>query len=661
MGFSDISIKNKFIILTGVVTIFMLVISFVGYYMASKELKESISEEVTSTMQYAAADMDSWLSRRIGVAQAQASLYSNFNGDFARIKAKDTMSLATYDKTIIDMGVGLEDGTFTSYANGLTSLDPRQRPWYLSVKDTGKEFFVTSPYEDLNTHQVLVSIIAPVKNGNAYVGSVCEDIGLDILAEKAGEIKYRGTGYASFMDAEGAIIATSDPELNGVANVTDIIDTQENIDQLLTTDAGNYVCNVGGTEYVFGYAKIKSTGWIVGLAIPYDTVFGALASIRNTFAIITIVCLLIITLFCTKISNAMTRPILQLEEHAKQLSQGNLRVNDINVEGTDEIGSLTQAFNTMSNNLRNLINKMLTTSEQLAASSQELTASSTQSANTAVHVAETVAEVGGDITKQMKDIEGAKDSINVVSGDIQIVADKAVRVASTSESTAKAAQTGEALMQEAIAKMNSIEKSVLASAEVVERLGESSKQIGQIVEAISEIADQTNLLALNAAIEAARAGEHGRGFAVVSEEVRKLATASQESAEKIRERIESIQASTEEAVVSMKSGTQDVVAGTNAIKEVGMQFKEIMRMVDGIKDEITGINQSVKTVSDGAAQIVQSVDSIDKASRATDQRTQAISSDTETQSASNEEIAAAAQALSHLAEDMQVAIGKFKV
>ena len=661
MGFNDISTKAKFIILTGVVAMAMIVISCVGYFNTDKALSLSVDNEVVVTMQYAATDMDDWLAQRIAVAQSQATLMSNFNGDLNRMKARENMSIASYDKFIVDMGIGLEDGTFTSYALGLTKLDPRTRGWYTDMKNSSSAYTITDPYVDSNTNQTLVSIVAPIKNGGSFIGAICEDIALNVLVEKVNAVKYHGVGTATFMDKAGNIIATSTPEYQGAANIKDVMDTPEHANQMLSTNEGHFSLNLSGEKYVFGYATIPSTEWIVGINVPYDAAFGALSSLRITFAVITIVCLVIITLFCIKVSNAITEPIIQLENHAKQLAQGNLKMPDIPVEGTDEIGSLTSAFNTMSNNLRKLIQKMLSTSEQLAAASEQLTASSTQSANTSVQIAETVSEVGGNITKQMQDIEGAKKSIEVISGDIKIVSDKALNVADTSENTAKAAQTGEELMQEAISKMNSIEKSVLASAEVVERLGESSKQIGQIVEAIAEISDQTNLLALNAAIEAARAGEHGRGFAVVSEEVRKLATASQESAEKIRDRISHIQKSTEEAVESMKGGTQDVVAGTEAIREVGVQFKEIMRMVDGIKDEITGINQSVKTVSDGAAVILTATTSIDKASQATNKRTQAISSATETQSASNEEIAAAAQSLSNLAADMQAAIGQFKV
>ena len=136
--------------------------------------------------------------------------------------------------------------------------------------------------------------------------------------------------------------------------------------------------------------------------------------------------------------------------------------------------------------------------------------------------------------------------------------DDAKQVAAGSAATADAAQKGEALMNEAMAKMAGIEQSVLHSAEVVEKLGESSKQIGEIVDTISGIADQTNLLALNAAIEAARAGETGRGFAVVAEEVRKLAEQSREASEQIKERIAGVQRDTAEAVAAMQSGTSEV-------------------------------------------------------------------------------------------------------
>lgn len=204
----------------------------------------------------------------------------------------------------------------------------------------------------------------------------------------------------------------------------------------------------------------------------------------------------------------------------------------------------------------------------------------------------------------MQDIEAARNSIGIVSDDIKIVSDKATNVVSTSEKTANVAKHGESLMQESISKMDSIEKSVMASAEVVRRLGESSKQIGQIVETISGIAEQTNLLALNAAIEAARAGEHGRSFAIVSEEVRKLATASQEAAEQIRTRIESIQQSTEEAVQSMKYGTEDVKAGTNAIREVEIQFQEIILMVDGIKEEIAAASQTLSNLASDMQNVI---------------------------------------------------------
>ena len=209
--------------------------------------------------------------------------------------------------------------------------------------------------------------------------------------------------------------------------------------------------------------------------------------------------------------------------------------------------------------------------------------------------------------------------------------------------------------------MESIEKSVMATSNVIKTLGDNSQQIGQIVDTVSSIADQTNLLALNAAIEAARAGEAGRGFSVVAEEVRKLAEQSQVATEEIKERISGIQTDTDAAVNAMEQGTVEVERGTQAIREVGEQFGQILSMVGAIEEQIQDINVSVQTVSRGTTNIVAAVDEIDEVSRATSGHTQTISAAAEEQSASSQEIASASQALATLAGELQGTTRQFKV
>jgi methyl-accepting chemotaxis protein len=300
-------------------------------------------------------------------------------------------------------------------------------------------------------------------------------------------------------------------------------------------------------------------------------------------------------------------------------------------------------------------------SEQVAASSEQLTASSQSSADASVHVAEIVNDISEAVRRQMNNINAAKGNIDVIFTDIKEVEEKSRVVTDTSNKTSVAAHKGSELMGVAVKSMSRIEKSVMASAEVVRKLGDNSRQIGQIVEAIAAISEQTNLLALNAAIEAARAGEHGKGFAVVAEEVRKLAAQSQESAEQIKLRIDSIQSDTEDAVASMQAGTGEVKQGTAAIDEVGEQFGQILSMVNDITAQMDKINSSVQTVAKQAETIVTMIDEIDVLSKKTSDNMQTISSATEEQSASNEEIAAASQALSTMAGDMQDAVGKFKI
>ena len=506
----------------------------------------------------------------------------------------------------------------------------------------------------------MVSVASPVKANGQFIGATCVDLALDVLTEQANAMKYHGEGAGIIAEANGNILATSGAG-EPMKNFKEIDGLGSHFDEMVKKGEGYFEVTIGGEDKVFAYTTVPETGWIMGISAPSDFVFASLKHLKIVFGVLTLVGLLLAAFICLTFANRITTPIAGLEAHASQMADGNLTMDDLPVTSNDEIGSLTRAFNTMSANLRKLISKMAATSEQVAASSEELTANAQQSAEASVHVAETVGEVSMNMEDQLQNIDSAKSNVDTVYEDVHAMAEKARTVTETSGRTAEAAQKGSALMENAVKCMGNIEKSVLASADVVQKLGENSSQIGQIVEAISSIAEQTNLLSLNAAIEAARAGEHGRGFAVVAEEVRKLAAESQDSAEQIKARILSIQNDTNEAVLAMQSGTDEVKSGTAAIREVGEQFEGILSMVNDIKGQMDEISSSVEVVSAGAGNIVKAVDSIDGISRKTSENTQTISAATEQQSASNEEIAAASQSLANMASDMQEAIGQFKL
>ena len=657
------SLRNKFFILAGLSGLLMAIVSIVSYFSAYSNLEDSVRNELITTVDARREQLNGWLETNAAVATSASNLMTALNGNDNIANLPEMLSLADGNADILELGLGNEKGFFQGRhaGNKTGQIDPRTRDWYKDGKNSGKTVF-TEAYIDKFTNELVTSAVSPFKNNGQFAGTIFVDIALKTLENEVAKLNYQGKGEGIIIEKSGNILATNG-ESEKMTDFRKIPGLGSHFDEMLKNGEGEFVLEPinGKGESVFVYSTVEASGWIVGISVPYEYVFEAVSKLRLTFGLLTLVGLALMVFMCLKFAGKITRPIIELEAHAKELSNGNLRLKDVEVDTNDEIGSLTTAFNAMSKSLRNLISKMATTSEQVAASSEELTASAQQSADASIKVAETVGEVSGNMEQQINDIAAAKDSVDVVFNDIEQMTAKAKAITTAAMNTAEAANKGSSLMQDAIEKMGFIEKSVMTSSEVVKKLGENSKQIGQIVDAISSISEQTNLLSLNAAIEAARAGEHGKGFAVVADEVRKLAEQSQASAEQIKERIESIQQDTENAVESMETGSREVQSGTKAISEVGNQFKNIMTMVDDINSQMDGINTSVHTVSEGASRIVEAVNSIDSVSRHTAENTKTISSSTEQQSASNEEIAAASQSLANLAGDMQSAIGQFKL
>ncbi|MEG6584754.1 methyl-accepting chemotaxis protein [Dendrosporobacter sp. 1207_IL3150] len=382
---------------------------------------------------------------------------------------------------------------------------------------------------------------------------------------------------------------------------------------------------------------------------------------QNILLIVNIVVAVIAIILGLAVSRSIANPTKQIATMASQIAQGDLAQEDINYNKSDEIGQLAFAFNTMKANLTKLIQQVASSAEQLAASSEELTAGAEQSAQASNQVAVVITDVAQGSTSQVQAIDEASLSVAEMSKNIRQVALNSEQLVAMFQKTSTAALDGSVAVEKAIKQMDNIKQKVESSGFVVTKLGESSKEIGQIVDTISGIAGQTNLLALNAAIEAARAGEQGRGFAVVAEEVRKLAEQSRQAAQQITGLINEIQTDTSNAVLAMAEGTREVMLGNEVVDYAAKSFSNISLLVEQVSSNVDEIAVATKQMSVGSNKVVQAVATIGEISKRTAEHTETVSAATQEQAASTQEIAASSQALANMAEELQFNIRKFSI
>jgi len=343
-----------------------------------------------------------------------------------------------------------------------------------------------------------------------------------------------------------------------------------------------------------------------------------------------------------------------------RMKDGDFRLNGSYEPRGDEIGQMEAAMQDMRKTLNKLMRHVSESSEQLAASSEELTASAGQAAQAATQVAQSATEVVESVEHQQQSVMDSNEAVQSAEASVEEIRQKSDQVEANSNAAATRAEKGNQAIDASVRQIKDVEETVTASAKMVDRLGERSKEIGEIVDTMTGIAEQTNLLALNASIEAARAGEHGRGFTVVAGEVGKLAQESKESAEKIARIIKEIQGDTEEAVLSMRAGREAVVEGAQSVESLRTMFEEINQLVVGVSGEITQVTESINAMADATNDIASEMNDINSYSGKVASEMQAVSAATEEQSASAEEIAAASESLAKLAQDQQEALSKFR-
>jgi len=335
------------------------------------------------------------------------------------------------------------------------------------------------------------------------------------------------------------------------------------------------------------------------------------------------------TLLGRSVAGSVSRMVAMIQE----VAANNLAVEDMKVDSEDELGKAATALNSMKNNLSTMMQSIASTAEHVAGASEEISASATQTAT------------GADTQKDQ--VHQIATAMQEMAATVHEVSENSNQAADSARQAADTARHGGAVVDETLAHMHSIAESVCESAQKVQELGSRSDQIGKIVGVIDDIADQTNLLALNAAIEAARAGEQGRGFAVVADEVRKLAERTTKATKEIAEMIEKVLTETRAAVEKMQSGTEQVEKGVEVTGRAGESLKQIIGQAEHVGEMVTHIATAATEQSSAAEQISSNIEQINKLV--------AESAEGAQQSAK------ACEQLSNLAFELQSLVSRFKL
>jgi methyl-accepting chemotaxis protein len=511
----------------------------------------------------------------------------------------------------------------------LRVLTPEQDDWFFDYRDSKQERMLNVFTEANGEVKLFINYQQP--NGRGLVGLAKS---LDDMVKLLASFKIEDSGFVYLVDANGNVKLHDDTRKVGKSKLSRLY-PNANTNQLLNQRDFNLVkAEVDGQNMLIASSYIESMDWYLVAQVPEAEVFALLQDSAYQILLWTILIAAVFIALAIAVAGSISRPIAHIAELFRNIGEGegDLRQR-LPVTGDDEIAQLARGFNSFISKIQDTVIEVAKTSEQLGLS--------------AVDVSNQAHQTLDDSQLQKDRTIMVVTAINEMGATVNEIATNAAQAAVTARDADTESIDGQTVVTRARSTINQLSKDVDQVGEVIESLATHTKSIGSILDVIRAISEQTNLLALNAAIEAARAGEAGRGFAVVADEVRNLASRTAASTNEVQTMIDKLQSETSRAVNAMEQSRSRSLEGVTAVDEAS--------------HSLSGISQRIALISDMNIQVAAATEEQSTVVEDINRNVTEINDITQRTADTAHAAAHASKSLNQLATRLDTLVARFKV